>query len=150
MTVVSIGQAVRARLFARLTAGGDGGSPLVTAYQALGTVDATGNIVAQPTTAAWLEEFLQLGEGAQAEISRDPKRERQIGIYSIVIRSPRDNGVGPIEAIADRVTAAFRRWTSAGITFTRHVLSPPRDEGGWWRQTVQLWFYSDELTASAA
>lgn len=149
MTVTTIGQELRDRLFDVITANGDGGGATITVYENLGAVNSVGDRVDQPTTGSWIEESIQFGEGSAAVISGDPRRERQTGIYQIVVRTPRNEGVIALDNLTRRVIAAFRRYSTSTLTCWRHTLGGRRAEDAWYRETVQISFWADEQTTAA-
>lgn len=92
-----------------------------------------------------------VGVGTRQASIREPgaRRYRTDGVVIVNLFEPLAAGDGGLDAIADRIATEFRGLrvtTPAAVSFfsPQTIGASVRDEA-WWRRTIQIPFYADEI-----
>jgi sirohydrochlorin ferrochelatase len=137
----AIADTIFARLDARITTGGDGGAAVHTVWP--NSKDK------EPSSGLWIRPVLRDGQRQQAEIGGGV-RSRTVGVLFVEISTNAEGGTKTLTDLAERVRAAFDRWSSTSPTGIQFRTCSLRDgvsgerHGNWWRIVVVAPFYADD------
>ena len=110
---------------------------------------------AEPDAAApWARHSILWGESIQQSMgaqSASGNRERTIGIASILIFVPLEEGDEEVLETFRFISDKFRRLSVSGIQFRTATIGGaiPSRNGRWWQLNVQLPFYVDDVKPNA-